>query len=40
MPDDVMVKEVAGASDRIALTFTNTSGGAVVVTWYVEVQPI
>jgi len=40
MPDDVMVKEVAGASDRIALTFTNTSGLAVVVTWYVEVQPI
>jgi hypothetical protein len=35
-----MVKEVAGASDRVALTFTNTSGGAVVVTWYVEVQPI
>jgi hypothetical protein len=40
IPDDVSVKEVAGASDRIALTFTNTSGAAVVVTWYVEVQPL
>ena len=38
MPDDVMVKEVAGAADRISLTFTNTSVGAVVVTWYVEVH--
>jgi hypothetical protein len=40
IPDDVMVKEVAGGADRISLTFTNTSGGAVVVTWYVEVQPL
>jgi len=40
IPDDVMVREVAGGADRISLTFTNTSGGAVVVTWYVEVQPL
>lgn len=40
VPDDVMVKEVAGAADRIALTFTNTTAGAIVVTWFVEVQPL
>jgi hypothetical protein len=40
IPDDVMVKEVAGGADRIALTFTNTTAGAIVVTWYVEVQPL
>ena len=40
IPDDVMVKEVSGAADRISLTFTNTTAGAIVVTWYVEVQPL
>jgi hypothetical protein len=40
IPDDISVKEVCGAADRVAVTFTNTSGGAIVVTWYVEVQPL
>lgn len=40
LPDDILVKEVAGGADRISLTFTNTTAGAIVVTWYVEVQPL
>lgn len=36
IPDDV-VQKIAGARGRVILTFRNTTGGAIVVNWLMDV---
>lgn len=39
-PDDEFARDVAAPSDRLNLTFRNTTAGALTVYWMVEVNPI
>lgn len=39
-PDDMTCQDVAGPLDRLNLSFRNTTAGAVVVNWFVDVTPI
>ena len=39
-PDDVLARDVAGPGERLNMTFSNTTAGALTVYWAVEVTPI
>lgn len=39
-PDDVIITDAAMPSDRLSLVFRNTTAGAIVVQWFVDVQPV
>lgn len=39
-PDDVIITDVAMPNDRLSLAFRNTTAGALVVQWFVEVLPL
>lgn len=39
-PDDVIITDAAVPQDRLSMSFRNTTAGALVVNWWVDVQQL